>query len=495
MDNLFDVAIVGGGINGCGIAADAALRGLSVLLIEKDDIASKTSSSSSKLIHGGLRYLEQYDFSLVKKALSERQTLLNLAPHLIRPQLFILPYQPDLRALWFLRTGLFLYDHLNKANTLPHTCFIWRKKTPSYFLPLNPSFNKGFTFYDCITDDARLTLANAQQAALHKATILTRTTLVKAWSSENIWNITVQNQSTVNILQAKVLINASGPWVNQINTNIAMPAYKNLTLVKGSHIVINPLYQGEQAYFLQNKDKRIIFIIPYFQHTLIGTTDIAYSGNLENIHIDQIEIDYFAKILKDYFNYNLKPSDIKHSWSGVRPLLAQDHTLPQTLSRDYSYQFTAAPAPFLCIYGGKITTYRQLAMEVINQLQPLFPHLPSSLTDRIKLPGAEGYLDYQALAYKRYDWLDPKILTRMLNTYGTHCEAILQDCHKLSDLGQNFNHGLYEKEVRYLIEHEWAQTVEDILWRRTKLGLFLNKDEKQRLALFLASNNPSFDRA
>ncbi len=493
MERIFDVAIIGGGINGCGIAADAALRGLSVILLEKNDLAAHTSSSSSKLIHGGLRYLEYYDFSLVKKALVERQHLLHLAPHLVRPLSFVLPYQQHLRPAWMLRAGLLLYDNLSFKNKLPRSKFIRRNKQPLYFYPLKEKLNKGFLFYDCVTDDARLTISNALQAKEHGAIIQRNSSVEGAQVNNNIWNLDVRIANKKILVKAKTIINATGPWVESVNNLLNIPSTYKLNLVKGSHLVVSKLYEGEHAYFLQYDDKRVIFIVPYHGFTMIGTTEIAFNSPNEKISISAEEIDYLLTIANSYFNVQLQEKDIIDSWSGIRPLLADNRKEEfKALSRDYSYSYTNTPGPAVTIYGGKITTYRQLALEVINSLSPIFPHLKSSQTEKIPLPGAilaqVNYQEYVVYARKKYYWLTERIKERYLNNYGTKTEVLLAGCESLADLGQYFGPDLYEVEVNYLQQEEWAQDCEDILWRRTKLGLHFSELEKEQLNNYLLNS-------
>ncbi|WP_131783424.1 glycerol-3-phosphate dehydrogenase [Legionella gresilensis] len=492
MTKFFDLAVIGGGINGCGIAADAALRGLSVALIEKDDIASKTSSNSSKLIHGGLRYLEYYDFSLVKKALDERQLLLSLAPHLVNPLPFVLPYLTSMRPMWLLRLGLFLYDNLSRKNKLPKSKIIKRQAYPPYFAPLKSSINKGFLFYDCHTDDARLTLASALQAQKHGADIYSYTELIHAITENNIWHLTLRNQQgEKSSCHARAVVNATGPWVTSINNLLSLPNQQQMSLIKGSHIVVPKIYDEAHAYLLQNNDNRIVFIIPYYQYSVIGTTDTPFTGNLNHVEIDNEEIDYLLHIANNYFNVTLKSKDILHTWSGVRPLLGEENGSPQALSRDYMYHYTSNPAPALTIYGGKITTYRQLAKDAVDQLKTIFPHLNSSSTHKIPLPGAiyesMGYKEYTEYARNKYNWLPPDTLSRLLKTYGTNLETLLANCKTLADMGQDFGFGLFQKEVDYLRKHEWAVKIEDILWRRTKLGFYYTEPLKENLNNFLLS--------
>ncbi len=498
MDRIFDVVIIGGGINGCGCAADAALRGLSVLLVEQDDIASKTSSSSSKLIHGGLRYLEHLDFKLVKKALNERQMLLKLAPHLVHPLPIVLPYEKNMRPAWMLRAGLFIYDHLSRINKLPGSTWIRRDTQPNLFSPLDSHLNQGFLFYDCGTDDARLTMANALQAKTHGATVMTQTTLISAETIETRegiqreWLLTLQEKSSRPFqVHAKTVINAAGPWVETVNQRLNIPLQHTMTLVKGSHVVVHKLYEGNHAYLLQHDDKRVVFVIPYHDHTMIGTTDVPFISNLDDISIESGEIDYLFALVSRYFNKHLQQSDIINTWSGVRPLLSDNGKNPSSLSRDYSFHFSTHPAPCITLYGGKITTYRQLSRESINLLRAVFPEIPESSTQTSPLPGAMygsmRFNEYQQYARDKYHWLDDKILERYLESYGTRTEQVLNGCQNMSDLGISFSDSLYEAEVKYLLQEEWAKTCEDILWRRTKLGLAMDADNQRALLNYLQS--------
>lgn len=492
MDYCFDVAVAGGGINGCGIAADASLRGLSVVLIEQDDLASKTSSSSTKLIHGGLRYLEQYDFSLVKKALNERQILLDLAPNLVFPRPFVLPLQASMRSPWLIRLGLFFYDHLSRTNRLPHSKRIRRKRNQACFQPLQDQFNNGFVYYDCCTDDARLTLCNALQAEANGARILTRTRLQRADTDAGLWHLQCQKKDGQTIqIKAKTLINAAGPWVEDVNRQAGITGGRRISLVKGSHLVVPRLYDGEQAYLLQHEDKRVVFVIPYHGYSMIGTTDVLCQAPVEQLTISLAETDYLLNLVSHYFKQRLTADQIVTSWSGVRPLLAADDETPQTISRDYSYQYSEAPLPAIAIYGGKITTYRQLARDAVNELRAVFPGLPDSRTDKIPLPGAQWngmdynrYLDY---ARQHYAWMDDDLLSRLLATYGTRAERIVSSCHSMADLGESFGHGLHQREVDYLLTEEWADNSDDILWRRTRLGLQFSDSSRERLNAYINS--------
>lgn len=490
MTKPFDVAIIGGGINGCGCAADAALRGLSVVLCEKADLASQTSSSSSKLIHGGLRYLEQFNFSLVKKALNERQILLNIAPHLVHPLPFILLKNKNSRPLWLLRLGLFIYDHLSRTNRLPKSQTIKRHTNRSYFNPLLNIINQGIIYYDCMTDDARLTIANALQAKLNGASILTQTEVLHATVVDKLWHITVKlKNNNIQLIKAKAIINATGPWVLSTNSSLNILNNQKLSLVKGSHLILKKLYDGEHAYVLQHDDKRIIFTIPYFGYTLVGTTDVPYTGNPQSLSISSAETDYLLDLIASYFGNRPQPNQIIASYSGVRPLLFEPGKNASTLTRDYFYDFSSQPAPCVTIYGGKITTYRLLAKEVINSLRSVFPSLGQSVTHITPLPGAVlnggSLADYQTIARTLYPWLNEAILIHYLKTYGTRTEMILNQCTHIDDLGKHFGDTLYQCEVDYLIKEEWATTIEDILWRRTKLGLNFSKEEKIQLNQYL----------
>ena len=491
MDPVFDVAIIGGGINGCGCAADAALRGLSVILLEQDDLASKTSSSSTKLIHGGLRYLEHYEFALVRKALNERQKLLNLAPHLVHPQALVLPYEKHMRPAWFLRLGLFLYDHLSFINRLPKCKSINKKNKNAYFSPLKEDFDRGFLFYDGSTDDARLTLANAIQAKNHGANIRTYSAVTQVQIVDNLWQLTVQPQQGPSYkIQAKTLINAAGAWVKKVEELTQTANSQQISLVKGSHIITPKIYEGEHAYFLQHHDKRVIFVIPYHGYSMIGTTDVPLANNSEQISISEEETDYLINSVNSYFKATISKKDIIYTWSGVRALLAKEGKDAQLLSRDYDYNLSLQPAPILTIYGGKITTYRQLAEEIINQLTPFFPQLKPSTTCLSPLPGATfgkmSFTQYMSFAKKKYQWINPKLLNRYLHTYGCDMEKFLAQCTQEESLGKNYGGGLYQIEIDYLIAEEWAQHSDDILKRRTKLDLSMNESDKRELAAHMA---------
>ncbi|WED44110.1 glycerol-3-phosphate dehydrogenase [Legionella cardiaca] len=493
MEQVFDVAVIGGGINGCGVAADAAQRGLSVILFEQEDLASKTSSSSSKLIHGGIRYLEYYDFKLVKKALDERQRLLSLAPHLIHPLPFVLPYEQNMRPAWLLRTGLFLYDNLSRKNKLPRSKLLRRKQHPTYFSLLKEKYNKGFLFYDCATDDSRLTITNALQAKTYGASIHNYTKLIQATTKDGMWHLTIKTLSNEEqLIKAKTVVNATGPWVESINNLLQIPNQYQMSLVKGSHLVVHRLYEGEHAYLLQHLDGRIVFIVPYQGYTMIGTTDVAFKGSLDEVNISNDEVDYLCNLVNNYLRCDIQRENIINTWSGVRPLLAAAGEL-KTLSRDYTYTYTDSPAPAVTIYGGKITTYRQLALESVNELRTVFPYLSKSETSNTPLPGARlqdmSYKEYLVFAREKYFWLPEDLKERYLSSYGTHTELLLAGCKKMADLGHDFGNSLYQLEVDYLCREEWALTCEDILWRRTKLGLNFPPENTQALTEYLLHRN------
>ncbi|MFI4918986.1 MAG: glycerol-3-phosphate dehydrogenase [Legionellales bacterium] len=490
MDTIFDVAIIGGGINGCGCAADAALRGLSVVLLEKDDLAAHTSSSSTKLIHGGLRYLERYEFSLVKKALKERQTLLTVAPHLVHPQPFVLPHQKHMRPAWLLRLGLFFYDNLTRKNQLPKCQSIHRDDNNQYFTPLIKELTQGFLFYDASTDDARLTIINALQAKNNGASIRPQSTVVKTEVIDNQWQLTIQPKTGAQYkLMAKTLINAAGPWVEFIAKMTQIPNPQKMTLVKGSHIVVPKLYEGQHAYLLQHADKRVVFVIPYYGDSMIGTTDVPFNGPLEEVQISEDEITYLISLVNAYFKKKLDPKDIIDSWSGIRPLLATDGLEVKTLSRDYSFQLSTTLAPIVTIYGGKITTYRQLSEEIINQLSPFFPKIGPCKTKQSPLPGATfGSMDfdhYVAYAKNKYQWLGKDLLERYLFNYGSCMEHFLSKCNSFESMGEQFGASLYQVEVDYLVQEEWAIDSEDVLKRRTKLILNMDAASQKKLAAYL----------
>lgn len=491
LPNLVDVAIIGGGINGCGSAADAALRGLSVVLCEQQDLASQTSSASSKLIHGGLRYLEQFDFALVKHALDERQRLMELAPHLVRPLPFVIP-KNDTRPNWLVSAGLFLYDHLSRQNTLPHHQKLSRTTHPKDFSPLLAHYQEGFSYYDAQAEDTRLVIANALQAKAHGAHILTHTTVIQIEAQKNKWALLLRLQNgETQTCYARTLINASGASVQKINQKAGISSRYSTTLIQGTHLIVPRWYDGEQAYLLQNKDKRVVFVIPYqADYTLIGTTETVFQGNLQNVQAKPQEITYLIETLKHFFCHTLHPKDILHVTCGVRTLVSQDKD-PRKISRDWVYDCIEQPLPYVSIYSGKLTTYRKLSAEIIDHLAQYFPNSNASITDKTPLPGAHhhtlAFKAYEIEARQRYAFLGEKTLERYLRTYGTLIEHFLQGIQHVDALGLKFGETLYQVEVDYLFKEEWANSIEDILWRRTKLGLSLSSEEKAQLNAYCSS--------
>lgn len=489
--DIFDLLIIGGGINGVGIATDASGRGLSVVLCEKSDLASGTSWKSSKLIHGGLRYLEYFEFKLVKKALEERETLWRKAPHIIHPLTFVLPHHQHLRPTWLIRTGLFLYDHLGKRSLLPRAKQINLTKNKAG-LPLKTNYTKGFTYSDCYVDDARLVVLNAMQAKQLGATILTRTEVVAAHRNKDYWQATLKSTDGVErTVKAYVLVNASGPWADKTLQNLHVPYNHHMSLVKGSHIVVPKLYEGNHAYILQNKDKRIVFVIPFVdRYSLIGTTDIAFTGDLNSPEIDPNEITYLCALVNEYFQKPISPADIVWTYAGVRPLKSDGDDL-SAISRDYDLALNVEgnKAPLLNVFGGKLTTYRELAEDALAKLEPFFPHLKPSWTATATLPGGDmtnaDFAKFYRGFHQHYPWLPEELAQHYAHNYGTLAHVLLKDTHAISDLGANFGGGLYQREIDYLIKYEWAQTAEDILWRRTKLGLNFPSENLEKLNQYL----------
>ncbi|CAI3940138.1 Glycerol-3-phosphate dehydrogenase (GlpA) (PDB:2RGH) [Commensalibacter communis] len=492
---VYDLLIIGGGVNGTGIARDAAGRGLKILLVEKDDLAQHTSSASTKLIHGGLRYLEYYEFRLVREALQERERLLNLAPHIIHPLKFVLPHRNAVRPAWMIRAGLFLYDHLACHPKLPNAQQIAMQKSP-YGQPLRNDIKKGFTYSDCAVDDSRLVVLNAKGARNKGADIRTQTTLLKAERKDDVWEAIIQDNKTQDqtTVQAKAIVNAAGPWVAEVLQDLQVKSSMNVRLVKGSHIVVKKLFDGPQAYILQNADKRIVFAIPYHEEfTLIGTTDLSWDQSPDALpKIDQDETQYLCDSINNYFTKNITPKDVIWDYSGVRPLYDDAASNASAVTRDYHLDLNqnVGKTPLLSIFGGKITTYRRLAEHSMEQLAPFFQYSRGSWTGSEALPGGhitngDFKLFYNNLR-KNIPFLDEITTKRMAHAYGTDVFEVLNKANSKEDLGTDFGHGLSQREVDYLIEKEWAITAEDILWRRTKLGLYFSQDEIQNLQKYLA---------
>ncbi|MCB2072445.1 MAG: glycerol-3-phosphate dehydrogenase [Novosphingobium sp.] len=485
---MFDLAIVGGGVNGAGIARDAAGRGAKVLLLEARDLASGTSSASTKLIHGGLRYLEHYEFGLVHEALGEREALWRIAPHIIRPMRFVLPYAKGLRPAWLLRLGLFLYDHIGGRKRLPATDTVKLAKHPAGG-PLKPGFRIGFEYSDGWVDDARLVVLNAMDAAAHGAEVLTRTPVVAARREGDHWLV----ETSTGWFRARALVNAAGPAVLDVLKLAGGTPHYGMRLVRGSHIVVRKLFDHPYAYFFQLPDGRIFFAIPYERDfTLIGTTDADHTGPLDEVRASEAEIEYLCEGVNRYFARQIAPSDVVWSYAGVRPLIDDGSGRPEAATRGYRMELSGEGegAALLSVYGGKITTYRHLGEEAVDMLADRLPALSGPAWTASKpLPGGDFPVDgaqaLQAEVSARYPFLGEKDAERIVRAYGTRVYAWLGKARVWGDLGQSFGWGLSEAEVDYLAGAEWAHTAEDILWRRTKLGLRLDVSERDALARFM----------
>ncbi len=483
----YDLAIIGGGINGCGIARDAAGRGWRVFLCERGDFGSGTSSASTKLIHGGLRYLENHEFRLVREALLEREVLWSIAPHIIWPLRFVLPHHKRLRPMWLLRLGLFIYDHLGGRNRLPPTRTLNLRNDPAG-AALKPEFTRGFAYSDCWVEDSRLVLLNARDAAERGATVAPRTVCKSAERSDGRWIVTLSDCATGQrrIIAAKALVNAAGPWVAEVAGSViraGVPAAP-VRLVKGSHIVVRRLYDHDGCYIFQNADGRVFFLIPYERDfTLVGTTDEDFTGDPADVRASAAEIAYLCASASAYLREPVTPEMVVWSYSGVRPLYDDGTSAPQRATRDYVLKLDAPPgAPaLLSIFGGKITTYRRLAE---MSLAMLLPHLPAvsgqaaGWTGREPLPGgdfpADGFENLVATAAERYPFVPASTLRRLLRAYGTRIDRLIGDATCCADLGRDLGADLTEAELRYLVNAEWARTAADVVWRRSKLGLRLS---------------------
>lgn len=489
-----DIFVIGGGINGCGIARDAAGRGFSVFLAEMNDLASGTSSGSTKLIHGGLRYLEFYEFRLVREALMEREVLWKNAPHIIWPMRFVLPYAEGLRPAWLIRLGLFLYDHIGGRKLLPATRTLDMARDPAG-KPLKPLFKKAFEYSDGWVNDARLVALNARDAADRGATIRTRTKVVGARREGGVWTIKIENLQTGEIeeIKARLLVNAAGPWVDHVLSGVVgMNDVHNVRLVQGSHIVISKKFDDPRAYFFQNKDGRIIFAIPYEdEFTLIGTTDQDYPGDPHDVKISETEIDYLCAAASEYFAQPVKRSDIVWTYSAVRPLYDDGASKAQEATRDYVLKADGGEgtAPIVNAFGGKITTYRRLSESMLEKIEGFLGKRGKPWTANAPLPGgdfpATGFDAEVAKLKSAYPFLDARMARRLTRLYGTRARTLLGLARSNADLGRGFGADLYEAEVRYLVENEWAVTAEDVLWRRTKRGLHLGREQAAALDEFM----------
>lgn len=490
---MFDIAVIGGGVNGTGVARDAAGRGLSVVLFEKGDLAGATSSASTKLIHGGLRYLEHYKFRLVREALVEREVLLQAAPHIVWPLRFVLPHHEGLRPAWLLRLGLFLYDHLGGRRILPATRSVDLTREAAG-KPLKKNFRRGFEYSDCWVEDSRLVALNAADAAARGAEIHTRTRVTSANRDADHWLVSAVDGETGERVErrARILVNAAGPWVGDVIGGVVgtnLPA--GVRLVKGSHIVVPQLFPGGGCYIFQNADNRIIFAISYERDfTLIGTTDVDFKGDPAEVAATPDEIAYLCKAASEYFATPVSPSDVVWTYSGVRPLYDDGASSAQEATRDYVLVLDdgAGKPPLLSVFGGKITTFRRLAEAALDRLAP---HLPAATRHRrgwtahAALPGGDfawdGYADLVATTRARWPGLDPALAARLVRAYGTRVAVLLDGSSDGAQLGRRFGADLTEAEVDYLMDHEWARTADDVLWRRSKLGLRVTPEEAAAL--------------
>ncbi|MGJ0502225.1 MAG: glycerol-3-phosphate dehydrogenase [Methylocystis sp.] len=487
---IYDLLIVGGGINGCAIARDAAGRGLAVRLVEQGDLAQGTSSASTKLIHGGLRYLELYEFRLVHEALAERELLLAAAPHIIWPLKFVLPYEKGLRPVWMLRLGLFLYDHLARRKRLEASHMVKLAGDP-LGAPLRDAYRVGFTYADCWVDDARLVVLNARDAAERGATISVGAKLVHAERRGDCWRATLESGETI---ETRALINAAGPWVSQvIEDALRIRSRKHVRLVKGSHLVLRKLFEGPQAYILQNPDGRIVFAIPYEDDfTLVGTTDVSFDGPPGAVAISEAETDYLLNSLNHFLRKAATRDDIASSYAGLRPLYDDGSLEASVVTRDYAFDLDApegAP-PSLSIFGGKITTARRLAEHALNELARFLPGAGEAWTAGAVVPGGDmpqGFDAFLDELKRAKPFLGDGLALRLARAYGTRVLQILNDARAFSDLGRDFGRGLTEAEIAYLREKEWARTADDVLWRRSKLGLHMSDAQQQALREFVGA--------
>jgi len=496
---VFDLAVIGGGINGCGIARDAAGRGLSVFLCEQNDLASGTSSASTKLIHGGLRYLEYYEFRLVRESLREREVLLNAAPHIIWPLRFILPHHKGLRPAWMIRLGLFLYDHIGGRKLLPPTSSV-NLATDEAGASLKGSDTKGFEYSDCWVMDSRLVILNAQDAAARGAEIRVRTPLLSAERTKDIWTLKILDKKSgvESTVKARALVNASGPWLDSTLNRISHSrTAEHIRMVKGSHILVDKLFDHDRAYIFQNDDNRIIFAIPFQNRfTLIGTTDVDFSGKPDEVAIDDEEIRYLCEAANEYFTTQISPESVIYSYSGIRPLFDDGKSDAKAATRDYVLKLDTGDEepPLLSIYGGKITTYRKLAESVLDKLKSFLPEMEDPWTEGADLPGGDFAPDGFQQEVEKLCTSCPVIsqehATRLVRTYGTCAHEMCRSIQTTKQLGIDFGHHLYSFEVDYLLTREWAQSAEDILWRRTRMGLFLNPEETVQLENYLRQRLP-----
>ena len=492
---VYDLAIIGGGINGCGIARDAAGRGLRVLLVEQDDLAAATSSWSSKLIHGGLRYLEQYEFRLVREALQEREVLLKIAPHIIHPLEFILPHDQHMRPAWMVRIGLFMYDHIGGKISLPGSRTV-AFPDAVYSAGLAPSHKRGFFYSDAKVDDSRLTVLNAVAAREQGADVRVRTRLIEGKRQTDAWCLTLRDvdSGAATEVRAKGIVNAAGPWVKHLlDDTLRVPTTSSIKLVKGSHIVVPRIHDHPHAYILQNDDKRVVFIIPYEEKfSLIGTTDIEVGAIADATKISAAETAYLLRAVNRFVAKPVLESDIVWTYAGVRPLYDDGSDNPSEITRDYvlKVDHDHGTLPLLSIFGGKITTYRRLAEHALQELKPFYSEMKKEWTGDVALPG--GDIKSVAIAaqmvIEKYPVLPVDFVKRLVMRHGSRAEQVLKGVMKISDLGATFGQGsnlLCEREIEFFIREEWARTPDDILWRRTKCGLHMDAVERASAAEFI----------
>ncbi|PZQ95633.1 MAG: glycerol-3-phosphate dehydrogenase [Cereibacter sphaeroides] len=508
-----DLFVIGGGINGCGIARDAAGRGLSVALAEMGDLAQATSSASTKMFHGGLRYLEYFEFHLVRESLSERETLLRAMPHISWPMRFVLPYHPDMRfegqtptsrllstimpwmkgrrPAWLIRLGLFLYDNLGGRKILPGTSTVDLRHDP-VGKPLQPRFAHAYEYSDCWVEDSRLVMLNARDAEARGARIMTRAKVVSADRGPDLWHVTVEHDGRKEVIAARALVNAGGPWVSDVVRNtLRVNSSEGVRLVRGSHIVTKKLYDHDKCYFFQGEDGRIIFAIPYEQDfTLIGTTDQDHKGRPEDAVCTPAEQDYLCAFASRYFAKPVTRDDIVWTYSGVRPLYDDGAKSATAATREYVLSLDTNGAPLLNVFGGKITTYRKLAEAALAKLAPTFPQATGPWTAGVPMPGGDFPVDgVKGLIdglQREYPFLDAYWAGRLIRAYGTEARAILGPAQKIEDLGRNFGATLTEAELRWMMRHEYAREAADVVWRRSKLGLRLSGEEIASIGAFMA---------
>lgn len=497
--NCADLLIIGGGINGAGIARDAAGRGHKVVLVEQSDLASATSSASTKLIHGGLRYLEFFEFRLVREALIERERLLAIAPHIIRPMRFVLPHVEGLRPRWQIRAGLFIYDHLGGRRRLPASQGV-RIAGNAYGQALQATISHGFVYSDCWVDDSRLVVLNAMDAAQRGASIRTRTKFIAATARDGLWHAQLEDQlsGAQSTITARAIVNAAGPWVEDILQRTAgVSEDSQVRLVKGSHIVVPRMYEGEHAFLLQNPDGRVVFTIPYEdRYTLVGTTDVPFDADPASVDISADEIAYLCATVNGYFVKPITPADVRWTYAGVRPLSEDEAAHASKVTRDYKLELAegAGSPVLLSVFGGKITTYRRLAEMALQKLQPFIGGSKQSWTDQAPLPGGdlprEDFAAFLQGVQRRWPFLPDPLAQRLARAYGTRISDIVGAARRMEDLGEHFGAGLTLAELEYLRTHEWAQSAADILWRRTKLGLHMSAEERARLEHYLDRHMP-----